>query len=458
MLSSTSRYHFFIFLITSIAALSGLLFGFDTGVISGAIIFIKKQYSLTTAMTEIIVSSVLLGAIFGTLFSGILVDRSGRRMMLLISAFSFIIGSLLSAISLNATTLIISRMIVGIAIGIASYTAPLYISEIAPANIRGSLIVWNTIAVTAGIIMAFWVDFMLAPLALWRWMLGIGIIPAVLLMLGVLLLPQSPRWLIQKNRLNEAKKLLYRIRPNDTVTEEITAIQEIIQYHKKHHFLEFILSSRLRSLLIIGCGLAAIQQLTGINTFLYYAPTIFEKAGFQSHTAQLLATLGLGIINFLFTIVATFLIDKSGRRKLLLIGLAMMAINLMIVGCVFNFYSSLFLSRYILLTSIIIFIAFYAMSIGCIFWVIIAEIYPLNIRGTAMSIATMTNWLANLFITVTFLSLIETIGAAHTFWLYGLSAIFSWFFIYYLVPETKQLSLEQIEMNLSLNKLELSSM
>jgi sugar porter (SP) family MFS transporter len=453
MPSPMIRHPFFIFLITSIAALSGLLFGFDTGVISGAIIFIKKQYSLTTAMTEWIVSAVLIGAIIGALFSGKFTDQWGRRTMLFISALTFIAGSLLSAMSFHPFMLMISRTIVGTAIGIASYTAPLYISEVAPASIRGRLIVWNTIAITGGMIAAYWADFILAPFALWRWMFGIGVIPAILLALGVFLLPQSPRWLIQKNQLEKARQLLYRIRPRDTVNDEITSIQEAVHHRTDSYSVRALFSSRARSLLIMGCGLAVIQQCTGINTFLYYAPIIFEKAGFQSHTAQLLATLGLGCVNFLFTIMAAFLIDNKGRRKLLLIGLSMMTMSLMTVGALFHFYLNFIWSKYVLFISILVFIAFYAISIGCIFWVMIAEIYPLPIRANAMSIAAMTNWLANLLMTLTFLSLIDNMGPANTFWLYGLLAILSWFFIYYRVPETKQMSLEEIEANLYINHL-----
>jgi sugar porter (SP) family MFS transporter len=392
---------------------------------------------------------MLIGAIIGALFSGKWTDYYGRRMMLFISALAFIAGSLFSALSLNPAMLIVSRIIVGMAIGIASYTAPLYISEIAPTNIRGSLIIWNTIAITVGIIIAYCVDFLFAPLGLWRWMFGVGIIPAILLAVGVMLLPQSPRWLIQNNQIEQAKKLLYRIRAPHAINTEIAAIQAALDQQKNFPVVwRMLFSSRIRGLLIIGCGLAAIQQLTGINTFLYYAPIIFEKAGFRDHTAQLLATLGLGCINCLFTFIATFLIDSMGRRKLLLIGLFAMSISLITVGATFHFYLNYSGSKYILLMSILIFIAFYAISIGCVFWVMIAEIYPLNIRGTAMSIATMTNWLSNLFITVTFLSLLEMIEPGNTFWLYGIVAILSWFFIYYLVPETKQLSLEEIEIYL----------
>ena len=442
----------FIVLVAMIAALGGILFGYDTGVISGALIFVQSAFHLSTALQEITVSAVLFGALIGAIGSGRLSDYYGRRKSLLIAATGFLIGTVLSAIAPNVYALIIGRLIVGLAIGIASFTVPLYLSEIAPVKIRGAIVILNTITVTGGIVVAYLVDYYFTPTQNWRWMFGSGIFPAVLLGIGALFLPRSPRWLMQMGYDHQARKTLNKIRHKATVEQEFAAIKEVVNQDKASW--RELLSPMLRPVLIVGIGLAVIQQVTGINTILYYAPTIFNAAGFHGATAQVLATLGMGVTNFLFTIVALLLVDRVGRRRLLLSGLAGMTLSLAVVAICFkaNIAASFVGGKWVSVVALTTFVATYAVSCGCIFWLIISEIYPLKMRGLAMSVATAANWGANMIVAATFLTLIQHFSPAVTFSLYGIATLVSFIFAYKLVPETKDVSLEKIENNLQAGK------
>ncbi|MGD9108315.1 MAG: sugar porter family MFS transporter [Gammaproteobacteria bacterium] len=441
---------FFLYCFAAIVGLGGILFGYDTGVISGAIIFIRKTFILTTFETEITVSAVLLGALVGAFGSGELADYCGRRTTLLSAAVGFIIGSLLSAFAIDAIMLIISRFIVGLAIGVASFVVPLYISEIAPVEKRGGLVILNTIAVTGGIVIAYFVDWGFSYIAGWRWMLGVGMIPALIMGLGLLTLPRSPRWLMKRGLLEEAKIALQKVRSKERVEKEIQEIAKIITIEKDRW--ANLLKPIYFPVIIVGIGLAVIQQVTGINVILYYAPIIFKIAGFKGTTSQMLATLGMGVTNFVMTIVALWLVDKVGRRPLLLIGLCLMTAALLTIAILFYYISFSVALEWLCVFSLVIFVAAYALSIGCLFWLLIAEIYPLKIRGKAMSLAASFNWGANLLIAITFLTLLEFVGNSATFFIYGGMGVLSIIFCYFLVPETKKVSLEKIEENLLMGK------
>lgn len=442
-----SRNYFFIYLFAGIVAVGGILFGYDTGVISGAIVFIRPALDVTTFQTEIIVSAVLIGAFLGALGSGKLADYYGRRAALLVAAIGYIIGSLLSAYAPNANILIFARIVVGVSIGISSYVVPLYISEIAPAEKRGGLIILNTVAVTGGILISYFVDYGFSFIEGWRWMLGVGAIPALFMLLGVLFVSESPRWLMQQNYFKEAKKILQKISGKTGVDRELKEIRQIIINSKQESWRE-LFAPLLRPVLMVGFGLAIIQQVSGINVILYYAPIIFQASGFHETSTQMLATVSMGATNFLMTIVALWLVDKVGRRKLLLFGLTVTTISLAVLASSFHFAEGLELLKWVCVYSLVLFIAGYAISIGCLFWLLISEIYPLDVRGKAMSLVTSVNWMANFIIALTFLSLLETFGASATFWLYTAFGVLSLVFCYYLIPETKLVSLEQIERNL----------
>ncbi len=420
--------------IASIAAIAGLLFGFDTGIISGAILFIQENFGLTTWMTEVVVSIVLLGALIGSLLSGKLVNQMGRRRAIGINAFIFMISTLCCALAPTLPLLLLGRFTVGLAIGIACYVVPLYISELSPARFRGGLVAINTIAVTGGILISYITSCFLSPSEDWRWMLGIGFFPAAALMIGIRYLPESPRWLIKKGDFAQAAAVLRQIR-GEEAEQEFQLIKEAIK--QPQPYWKELFQPKTKKLIIIGIVLAAIQQVTGINTILYYAPLIFQRFGFQN---IMLLTAAVGLINFLMTIVVMLRVDKMGRRKLLLIGLAGMTVSLFLLG--------LTKQPMIMLSSLFTFVAFYAASIGCIFWIVIAEIYPLNIRGLAMGIASGANWGSNLLMSLTFLSLLNAIGPSSTFLCYAFLGLLSFLFCYKWLPETGRYSLEELERGL----------
>lgn len=441
----------FVIIAATITAIGGMLFGYDTGVISGAILFIRQAFSLSSTAQEIVVSSVLIGAVIGASISGFLADKYGRRIMVIAAAFVFGIGAIFTALTPDVYTLIAGRIVVGIAIGIASFIAPLYIAEVAPVSIRGALVSLNQLAITVGIVISYLVDFAFAPSGGWRWMLGLAVIPSIILGIGMYLMPPSPRWLYSKGRIDKARSVLERIRMTKNVSDEMGEIRASLVCEQECKWSE-ILDPVVRPALIVGIGLAAFQQLTGINTVIYYAPTILEFAGFQSAAISILATAGIGMINVIMTVVAILLIDRVGRRPLLLIGLIGMIISLAILGIAFvlpGLSSSLGL---IAVISLMLYVGSFAIGLGPVFWLMISEIYPLRIRGRTMSTATIVNWGTNLLVAITFLSLIQLIGTPGTFWLYSIIGIIAWVFVYFLVPETKGKSLEEIEMQLRAGK------
>ncbi|MCZ3366429.1 MULTISPECIES: sugar porter family MFS transporter [Methanobacterium] len=441
----------FVIIAAVITAIGGMLFGYDTGVISGAILFIRDAFSLSSTAQEIVVSSVLIGAVIGASISGFLADKYGRRIMVIVAATIFGIGAIFTALTPEVYALIAGRIVVGIAIGIASFIAPLYIAEVAPVSIRGALVSLNQLAITVGIVISYLVDFAFAPSGGWRWMLGLAVVPSIILGIGMYLMPPSPRWLYSKGRIDKARSVLERIRMTKNVSEEMKEIRASLVCEQECKWSE-ILDPVVRPALIIGIGLAAFQQLTGINTVIYYAPTILEFAGFQSAAVSILATAGIGMINVIMTIVAISLIDRVGRRPLLLIGLIGMVISLAILGIAFvlpGLSTSLGLLAVI---SLMLYVGSFAIGLGPVFWLMISEIYPLRIRGRAMSTATIVNWGTNLVVAITFLSLIQLIGTPGTFWLYSTIGIIAWVFVYFLVPETKGKSLEEIEMELRAGK------
>jgi MFS transporter, SP family, galactose:H+ symporter len=433
----------FVTLISWVSALSGLLFGYDTGVISGAILFVQKDFSLTTEQEEVVVAAVLLGAVLGALVGGRLADRLGRRNVLLQVAALFILGAIGTALAPSAIWLAVGRVVVGIAIGVASFTAPLYISEVSPAEVRGKLVSLNQLMITIGIVVSYVADYALADIQAWRWMFGLAAIPAIILGLGLLFVPESPRWLLSRSLQTRAHAVLRRIRETNDINAELAAIETSLNQQEGSWWE--LASPSLRPALIVGVGLAVFQQFTGINTVIYYAPTIFQFAGFRSAASAILATAGVGVINVLLTVVALRLLDRAGRRPLLLYGLVGMILSLGMLGFAFQSPSLSNAVAWIAVVSLGVYVACFAIGLGPVFWLMISEIYPLKIRGRAMGAAAVANWGANLLVALTFLSLLHSLGRSWTFWLYGLVGIIAWIFVYRLVPETKQRTLETIE-------------
>ncbi len=434
---------YFVYLATAVSALGGMLFGYDIGVISGAILFIQKDFSLSPGMEEIVVSSVLLGSLIGAIGGGILADRLGRRRLLIVTAVVFGLGAIGAALAPGTAWLIAARLVAGAAIGIASFVAPLYISEIAPVGIRGKLVSVNQVALTSGIVISYLVDYAFAGFGAWRWMFAMAVIPAAAFGIGLMFIPNSPRWLAARGHADQARAVLSRIRAPERVEVELGEIQHSVA-QQKGHWSE-LLSPLLRSAMIVGIGLAVAQQITGINTVIYYAPTIFKFAGLSSSSVAILASVGVGTVNVVLTIVAMLLIDRIGRRPLLLISLAGMTLSLGVLGLAFSLSQLAGSLGWIAVVSLMVYVGSFAVGLGPVFWLVLSEIYPLRIRGRAMSVGTVANWGANLIVALSFLTLTQVLGKSVTFWLYGLVSIGAWLFAFFLVPETKGKSLEEIE-------------
>jgi SP family galactose:H+ symporter-like MFS transporter len=433
----------FVYVAAVFSALGGLLFGYDTGVISGAILFIEQDFALSSLYIGIVVSAVLIGAVIGAAVGGDLADHIGRRKMILVAALIFALGAIGTAAAPNVSLLILGRIVVGVAIGIASEVAPLYISEVAPAKVRGSLVSLNQLAITIGIVVSYLADYALAPIQGWRYMMLLAVIPAAILGLGMIPLPDTPRWLVNHNKPDEARKVLKRIRGNVDVEKELGEIQQGLKQQKSGR--AELLNPLVKPALIIGVALAVFQQVTGINTVIYYAPKIFQFAGVTSSSAAIFATLLVGIVNVVFTVVAILLLDRVGRRPLLLVGLAGMVSSLVLLGVSFYFTSLLGLLGDLATIGLMVYVASFAIGLGPVFWLLVSEIYPLKVRGLAMSIASEANWGSNLIVALTFLTLIQFIGRSGTFWFYAVIGAFAFVLAYLLVAETKGSTLEEIE-------------
>jgi sugar porter (SP) family MFS transporter len=434
----------FVVLAALVAAIGGALFGYDTGVISGAILFIRPAFGLGTIDVELVVSAVLIGATLGAIASARVTDKLGRRTVLLAAAASFAVGAIGSALAPNPTSLVAARLLIGLAIGVASYAVPLYISELSPADSRGWLVSLNQLFITLGIVFSYVVDYAFSGTGAWRWMLGLAVVPALMLFVGVVLLPETPRWLVKNGQPLAARRVLMRLRPADCVDSELFEIEATARL-RGSSWAE-LLSRPMRLALVVGIGLAILQQVTGINTVIYYAPTIMQMAGIPSASGAILATTGVGVVNVLMTIVAMLLLDRVGRRPLLLGGMAVMAFALFALGLAFllpGLDGGLSLLAVALL---MLYVGAFAISLGPIFWLLISEIYPLRLRGLAAGVATTANWASNLVVSLTFLSLIEDLGTSTTFWLYGVVSIMAIVFAYRLVPETKGHTLEELDL------------
>jgi sugar porter (SP) family MFS transporter len=435
----------FVYMAAGFAALGGLLFGYDTGVISGAVIFIKKDFGLRTFPQELVVSMVLVGATIGAISGGRLADRFGRRLTLIATSLIFVAGAIICATAPSFTILVAGRVVVGLAIGLSSTTVPVYISETAPPEARGWQVSLFQLAITIGILAAYLVDYAFAESAAWRWMLGLAVVPGAILGLGMIFLPESPRWLAKYAHPEAARSVLARIRGGADIESEWHDIEESLAHSEEHGSWADLLHPAVRPALIVGMGLAIFQQVTGINTVIYYAPTIIQASGVSSASVAILTTAGIGLVNVLMTIVAMWLIDRVGRRPLLLTGITGMIITLGILGFVFHTSAQNPVVAWVAVVTLMAYVACFAISLGPIFWLLIAEIYPLQIRGEAEGTAAATNWIFNLLVSMTFLTLVELMGPSWTFWLYGLLAVGALFFSYYLVPETKGRTLEEIE-------------
>lgn len=432
---------------TLVASVGGLLFGYDTAVISGAIGFMRSFYQLSDIMTGWVASCALLGCIAGAMYSGKLSDRAGRKKVLMLSAVLFTISSIGTAIAPNLWFFVLFRIIGGMGIGIASMLSPMYISEMAPASVRGRLISVFQLGIVTGILVIYFVNAYIAGIhneawnisTGWRWMFGSGIIPSVIFILLLLTVPESPRWLASQKKHSEAMAILSQINGNTAAQQELDSINESLK-DEAPFSLASLKGSKLKKALITGILLAVFSQFTGINAIMYYAPEIFKSTG-TGRDSAFIQTIMVGVINVAFTLIAIKYVDSWGRKKLLLSGISGMTVCLFIVGLAFYTQQQ----GYLVLIAILGYIAFFAMSLGPLTFVVIAEIFPTKSRATAMSIATFFLWLAVFLVSQTFPILIGSIGSAYTFWLYTLISILAFLFIRKSFPETKGKTLEEIE-------------
>jgi sugar porter (SP) family MFS transporter len=379
-----------------------------------------------------------------------LADRLGRRRLALMAAVVFFVSSFGLALSPSVAWLIGWRIIAGVGVGIASVLGTLYISETAPPDVRGSLGFLQQLLITIGIFVAYIVNYIFAPTFLgiigWRWMFAFGAVPAAILGIGMYFLPETPRWLVEHGRTDEAREVLSRIRGHEDIDEEIEGIRETSEQESEGD-LSDLMEPWIRPALTVGVVLAILQQVTGINTVLYYAPTILSNIGFGS-AAALFGTVGIGAVNVILTVVAVIYADRLGRRRLLLIGTAGMTVMLGVLGLGFYLPGLSGIVGYVTLGSMLLYVAFFAIGLGPVFWVLISEIYPLRVRGTGEGVASFVNWAANFVVSLTFLSLIQQIGRAISFWILGVFALITFVFTYYRVPETMGRSMEEIEADL----------
>lgn len=436
----------YIIMISIVAALGGLLFGYDTAVIAGAIGSLQTKFDLSPAMTGWAASSAIWGCIIGVLFAGILSDKFGRKKVLILSAVLFAISAIGSAIPNNLTHFVLARLVGGIGVGIASMLSPMYISEIAPAKIRGTLVTLYQLAIVLGINLIYFVNLKIAGSGTeqwnidmgWRIMLGSEVIPAFLFLVLLFFIPESPRWLASKGKTDAATQILEKLNGKDKAKTLLKEIEE--SFKEEKGTLKELFQPGLRMALIVGIFLALFSQITGINAIIYYAPEIFKSVGFGTDSAMF-QTVIIGVVNTVFTFVAIAYIDKYGRRTLLLWGITGMIICLGSVGMLFYLDLS---SGPWLLIFILGFIASFAMSLGPIPWVLISEIFPTKIRGVAMSISILMLWIGVVLITQLTPILLDGVGGAFTFWIFMTNAIILLVFTFKMIPETKGKTLEEI--------------
>lgn len=430
--------------VSFIAGLGGILYGYDMGIIAAALIFVRSTFHLSTQMEEIVVSIVLIGSMLGAITGGMIADRIGRRATLLWGGIIFVVGSILAFLAPNVLVVIVARALLGVAIGFTSVTAPVYISELSPPQSRGMLIGLYQFALTVGIALADLVGYWLAGQETWRWMFGIGAIPAVFFLLMVLTLPESPRWLFAQNRLADAQAVLRTYTDETGAQLLLDDIRAGLQTKVERRW-SALWSPAVRGSLLIAVGFTVLQQVTGINTIIYYGPQIFALAGITSNKNAIFATLLVAIVNVLATVIALVLVDRAGRKPLLYAGVGGMTVSLFVLSYAFHNQAALGSSLGIIATiCLMVYITCFAFSMGPIAWILVSEVFPLRVRGRGVAAATLGSGTSNFLVSITFLSLIKAAGNSLTFAIYGGFCILTLLFVGFIIPETKGRELESI--------------
>ncbi|EMC0285207.1 sugar porter family MFS transporter [Staphylococcus pseudintermedius] len=427
-----------------IGALGGLLYGYDMGVISGALLYLKDDIPLNAYTEGLVVSSMLVGAIVGAGLSGPLSEKLGRRRLVFMISIVFIIGALILALAPTMEILVLGRVIIGLAVGGSTAIVPVYLSELAPTDARGSLSSLNQLMITIGILASYLVNYAFAPIEGWRWMLGLAVVPSVILMIGVIFMPESPRWLLEKRGEKAARDVMKLTYPASEIDHEIENMKKINQI--ADNTWTVLKSPWLLSTIIIGSVFALLQQLIGINAIIYYAPKIFATAGFGESTA-ILSTVGIGVVNVLVTIFAISIIDKIDRKKLLVIGNIGMVASLLIMSALI-WLIGVNSAAWIILLCLTTFIIFFGVSWGPVLWVMLPELFPMRARGAATGIAALLLSIGSLLVAQFFPVLTDVLQVQQVFLIFAVIGIIAMIFVIKFLPETRGRSLEQIEQDL----------
>lgn len=433
----------YVVVLATVTAISGFLFGFDTAVINGVLLLLRRQFALSNLQTEIAASSLLLGCLLGAAGASMIGDRYGRKKSLVFSAILFAVSSLGAAAASTVTIFSLARLVGGLAIGLASVLTPVYIAEVSPSKNRGTLVSLNQLAIVLGILFAYLINWQLSKMgeASWRWMLAVAAIPALAFFVGLLAIPESPRWLLSKGKHAEGERILARIFGATEARDQVQAVESAAAVEEGSW--REVFAPGMRPRLAVGVALAVFCQITGINTVLYYGSIIVsEHFPGQSTSMALAANVIIGAVNLIFTIVAMIFLDRWGRRVILMIASAGMGLSLTLLVAALSFHSS---SAGFMLASILLYVSFFALGMGPGPWLIISEIFPTKIRGRAASIATSALWTSTLVVTFTFLTLVNVLNLSGTFAIYGALSFVCFFYVWRFVPETKGRTLEQIQ-------------
>ncbi len=430
--------------IAGLVSIGGILYGYDMGVISGALLFIQNSIPMTDTQIGFIVGAVLGGGLFGTLIAGPIGDRYGRRFLIALSSIIFLLGVTLIQFAGTFVTLLLARFLLGIGVGVVAVSVPLYVSEIVPSKDRGKYVTFFQLLLTFGIVLSYFVDLIFTPSGEWRAMFAVLLIPATILLLGVFFLPESPRWLMANKQEEKAHAILQKIRSNPTeVAEDMQSIKQgltAVQGSWRQLFSQKLLFPSL-----IAISVAIFNQLTGINSFLQYAPLILKNAGISSNLVTMIGSAGIGMLNFLFTIIAITLIDSLGRRPLLLTGVTGVILSEIFLGAVNFFVPNSPFAGILSLLGLLFFIMSFAIGPGVVVWLVISELFPTQIRGAGIAVCLFFNSLASTILAVMFLPLVKHLGVGQTYWLFAFFSCGYFLVTYFLLPETKEKSLEEIQ-------------
>ncbi|MFH9761458.1 sugar porter family MFS transporter [Streptomyces anulatus] len=431
-------------------ALGGFLFGFDTGVVSGALLYVKEDFRLSSFEQGSVVSVLLIGAVIGATSAGRLSESLGRRKALGTVGVVFVIGTAVVSTANGYATLMAGRVILGLAVGAASATVPVYLSEISPTKIRGRLLTMNQLMITLGILIAYLVNLAFSSSEMWRAMFAVGAVPAVLMVAATLwFLPESPQWLISHGQADRARRGIASVTDEATADELVARAQHRIAAEREKQKRNAgapdqgprkLLTPDLRPALVVGLTLAVVQQFGGINTIIYYAPTIIQQTGLNASNS-IFYSVFIGVINLVMTLIAIRLVDRAGRRVMVLVSLALMAVSIFMLGLAFV----VGMNSVPTLLFMVIYIAAYAGGLGPVFWTLLGEIFPPSVRAEGSSVATAVNWVSNFIVSLAFLPLAAAIGQGETFWIFAAICVLAFFFVGRYLPETKGRDPEQIE-------------